>query len=659
MAGGFGNIDDYKTTNDLSLPSFTEFTSSLRMGVDCYGIRRRQTPSTVQSEGEGYGFGLPHLSRSSQHVPGILGYRPARHPEHASPVSHLGCNEGHAPEHACLLSHLGCNEGHAPEHACLLSHLGCNEGHAPEHASPFSHLGCNEGHAPEHASPFSHLGRNEGHAPEHASPFSHLGRNEGHAPEHASPFSHLGCNEGHAPEHASPFSHLGCNEGHAPEHASPFSHHCTLGLGHTDRGGLANNPFFSGRTHYPAYTESQRPGQPGTENQQYVQGRYTETLQTPAGIYTDTLQTFEHPLCMKPVDQPDCPDSRVLQPHGSRSRHVTSDWTVGRDVAHEFWTKELCSLFDAIPSEPEVLQTSTSSQLDNYNNDADGYNNNTPCARSDYTDTSYSSSGGYTPGYSSHGSYSASYGSHGGYTGGYGSYGDYTAGYGSHGGYSEGTYTLNSSSETVSNYGEANNRDLPSTSSTDMSYAWYDYKPPLMTSEFCLDSDLESCGVTSTTDHGHDPLLKLPSLSNEKASFDHVSSTSESTTESESTRLENDEFDVKDKFIIPKESRRAADEPRRPKNSFIRFSVENRRRISREHPLMDNREVSKILGGLWKTLTPEQKKPYEMEFSKDMEAIKLENPDWQYVPTNRLAADLVEPMPRRLRPRNCLKKKVV
>ena len=41
-----------------------------------------------------------------------------------------------------------------------------------------------------------------------------------------------------------------------------------------------------------------------------------------------------------------------------------------------------------------------------------------------------------------------------------------------------------------------------------------------------------------------------------------------------------------------------------------------------------------------------------------MEAIRNENPDWQYVPTNRLAAELVEPMPRRLRPRNRLKKKV-
>ena len=47
-----------------------------------------------------------------------------------------------------------------------------------------------------------------------------------------------------------------------------------------------------------------------------------------------------------------------------------------------------------------------------------------------------------------------------------------------------------------------------------------------------------------------------------------------------------------------------------------------------------------------------------IEFSKDMEAIRNENPDWQYVPTNRLAAELVEPMPRRLRPRNRLKKKV-
>ena len=84
-------------------------------------------------------------------------------------------------------------------------------------------------------------------------------------------------------------------------------------------------------------------------------------------------------------------------------------------------------------------------------------------------------------------------------------------------------------------------------------YPWYDYKPSLMSSEFSMDTDFENCGVTSTTD---DPLLKMPSLSNEKSSFDHVSSTSDST-EKDSTRLENEDFDSKYNFVISKESRRA------------------------------------------------------------------------------------------------------
>lgn len=50
---------------------------------------------------------------------------------------------------------------------------------------------------------------------------------------------------------------------------------------------------------------------------------------------------------------------------------------------------------------------------------------------------------------------------------------------------------------------------------------------------------------------------------------------------------------------------------RRPKNGFIRFSVEYRKRLAQQHPKLDNREVSKMLGAKWRRMSHEEKIPYE------------------------------------------------
>ncbi|XP_013420334.1 sporozoite surface protein 2-like [Lingula anatina] len=51
--------------------------------------------------------------------------------------------------------------------------------------------------------------------------------------------------------------------------------------------------------------------------------------------------------------------------------------------------------------------------------------------------------------------------------------------------------------------------------------------------------------------------------------------------------------------------------PKRPKNGFIRFSIQYRREIARRHPKLDNREISRMLGSKWRKMTKEDKKPYE------------------------------------------------
>lgn len=106
-----------------------------------------------------------------------------------------------------------------------------------------------------------------------------------------------------------------------------------------------------------------------------------------------------------------------------------------------------------------------------------------------------------------------------------------------------------------------------------------------------------------------------------------------------------------------KEPRRDVNEPRRPKNGFIRFSIKFRSEVAKKHPKLDNREISKMLGFRWRRMSAEEKKPYEEEFAKDIRRIRDNNPTWRYAPAKRSIEELVEPMPNRLRPREKLKRK--
>ncbi|XP_076470852.1 uncharacterized protein LOC143300808 [Babylonia areolata] len=95
-----------------------------------------------------------------------------------------------------------------------------------------------------------------------------------------------------------------------------------------------------------------------------------------------------------------------------------------------------------------------------------------------------------------------------------------------------------------------------------------------------------------------------------------------------------------------------ANEPRRPKNGFMRYSVKHRAELSRRYPNKDNRGISKLLGTRWKKMTPEEKSPYEAEFSRDIHRIRTQHPLWRYAPLRKSALDLAEPMTTRLRPRD-------
>ncbi|XP_046329595.1 uncharacterized protein LOC124113351 isoform X1 [Haliotis rufescens] len=162
-----------------------------------------------------------------------------------------------------------------------------------------------------------------------------------------------------------------------------------------------------------------------------------------------------------------------------------------------------------------------------------------------------------------------------------------------------------------------------------------------------LVSDGSVGDVTSSEDRWQTTASTYVSLSSSPTSgptsSDHVSSSSDSKDSS--------------KHVRNREVRRAVDEPRRPKNGFIRFSIEHRQQIAVKHPRLDNREISRMLGCKWRKLSNEEKKPYEVEFEKDIQAIREVNPEWRYAPARQLVEELIEPMPSRLRPRNSLKRK--
>lgn len=65
-------------------------------------------------------------------------------------------------------------------------------------------------------------------------------------------------------------------------------------------------------------------------------------------------------------------------------------------------------------------------------------------------------------------------------------------------------------------------------------------------------------------------------------------------------------------------------------NAFMIFSKKHRSVVHKQHPNQDNRTVSKILGGWWYALGPEQKKKYHELASEVKEAHFKAHPDWKW-----------------------------
>lgn len=74
---------------------------------------------------------------------------------------------------------------------------------------------------------------------------------------------------------------------------------------------------------------------------------------------------------------------------------------------------------------------------------------------------------------------------------------------------------------------------------------------------------------------------------------------------------------------------------KRPMNCFMVWSREERYHILKEHPGINNAEVSKALGAAWRKLSEQDKEPYVEEARRLTEQHKVENPGYKYQPKRR------------------------
>lgn len=74
---------------------------------------------------------------------------------------------------------------------------------------------------------------------------------------------------------------------------------------------------------------------------------------------------------------------------------------------------------------------------------------------------------------------------------------------------------------------------------------------------------------------------------------------------------------------------------KRPMNCFMVWSREKRYHILKEHPGINNAEVSKALGAAWRKLSEQDKEPYVEEARRLTEQHKMENPGYKYQPKRR------------------------
>jgi len=77
----------------------------------------------------------------------------------------------------------------------------------------------------------------------------------------------------------------------------------------------------------------------------------------------------------------------------------------------------------------------------------------------------------------------------------------------------------------------------------------------------------------------------------------------------------------------PKKAKKPADHPKSARNAWIFFQAEKRPEVKEQED--DSKEVSRILGKMWKELPEDEKKPYEKMAKKDKKRYEEEMKAWE------------------------------